>query len=527
MQNPSHKHLVAPVAISTRRSLIRPFPRVVLWLCAAVLAVTSASAQDVLWRFRMETDYVPHRPAVGADGTVYVADLHARLYALHPNDGSLIWSFDAGFGVTALTEGPVAVTPDGTIVVTANPGGADTHLVAVNPDGTLRWIFTDCCSQGFIAGPNIGPDGNIYAVFDLGSGGAVSLTQEGQVRWQTTGTPVMWEYGSIGVDVVFGKSSSSGPVDQLITAFDRNGDNHLWATGLDGAQEFAVTTGGTNSIFGQFQGQPATGPDGTIYLGEFNSTSGWGLQAFSGTNGARIWRFDPGIISSVTPPDVGPDGIIYFSRDLSRLHAVLPDGSEKWNYLDPGVIDYGPTLSPTNDMIVLSGRLGFGQAGTVTSVSTAGALLWRLTLPDEAGGHLTPSTRALFTSDGQTLYLPVDNLGQTQGSPYSYLYAIAAGGASDVIPPPSNLTASARSSGRRVQVTVSWKDNSATETGFEIERCTGANCADFQLTATVGANVVRYRDRNIAPATSYSYRARATSNSGPSEYSNVATVLTP
>ncbi len=484
MQNPfQHKHGAPPVEVPTRRALNRPFPRVTLWLCAAVLAVTSASAQDVLWRFRMETDYVPHRPAIGADGTVYVADLHARLYALRPSDGALLWSFDAGFGVTALTEGPVAVTPDGTIIVTANPGGLDTHLVAVNPDGTLRWVYTDCCSQGFIAGPNIGPDGNIYAVFDLGSGGAVSLTQEGQLRWQTTGTPVMWEYGAIGADVVFGRSTSNGPVDQFITAFDRNGDHHLWATGLDGVQKFSIVTGATNSIFGQFQGQPATAPDGTIYLSEFNSAAGWGLQTFDRANGARIWRYDPGIVSSVTPPDIGPDGIAYFSRDLTRLHAVLPDGSEKWTYLDPGVIDYGPTLSPTDDMVVLSGRLNFGQAGTVTSVAAGtGALLWRITLPDEAGGHLKPSTRALFTSDGTTIYVPIDNLGQTQGSPYSYLYAIAAGGAPNVIPPPSNLTASARSSGRRVQVTNSWKDNSATETGFEIERCTGAGCSNFQLT---------------------------------------------
>ena len=520
-----HLHVAAPVKDSPPRS--RAFSRIVLWLCGAALAVTSASAQDVLWRFRVEADYVPHRPAVGADGTVYVADLYARLYALRPNDGSLIWSFDAGFGVTALTEGPVAVTPDGTIVVTANPGGLDTHLVAVNPDGTLRWIFTDCCSQGLIAGPNIGPDGNIYAVFDLGSAGVVSLTQEGQLRWQATGDPVMWEDGSIGAEIVFGRSANGGPVDQLITAFDRVFDYHLWATRLDGSQQFAVPTGSTQSVHGQLQAQPAAGPEGNIYLGEFDSRSGWGLQAFSGTNGSRLWRYNPGIASSVTPPDVGPDGIIYFSRDLTRLHAVLPNGSESWTYLDPGVIHYGPTLSPTNDMIVLSGSLGFGQAGTITSVSTAGALLWRITLPNEAGGHLVPSTRALFTSDGQTLYVPVDNVGQTQGSPYSYLYAIAAGGASDVIPPPSNLTASARSSGRRVQVTVSWKDNSATETGFEVERCTGAGCSDFQLTATVGANVVRYRDRNVAPATSYSYRARATSSSGPSAYSNVATVMTP
>ncbi len=395
----------------------------------ALLACASPGfAQSVLWRFRMETDYVPHRPAVGLDGTVYVADLHARLYALHPEDGTLLWSFDAALGTPSLSEGPVAVTPDGTIVVAANPLGQNTNLVAVNPDGTLRWVHTDCCSQGCIAGPNVGPDGHVYAVFDLGGAGVVSLTQAGEVRWETTGSPVVWEYGAVGAELAFGRSIAEGAVDQLVMAFDRDAeDDHLWATGIDGAQNFAVTTSGTHSVFGQFQAQPAAGPDGTIYLCEFSGISGWGLQAFASGDGHRVWRFDPGIISTVTPPDVGPDGMIYFSRDLSRLHSVRPGGTGAWEYLSPGVIDRGPIVSPTNDMVVFCGRQDFGAPGTVSAVSTAGVPLWSLTLPDEAGGHLTPSTRALFRGDGRVVYVGVDNLGQTIGEPYCYLYAISTG----------------------------------------------------------------------------------------------------
>jgi hypothetical protein len=93
--------------------------------------------------------------------------------------------------------------------------------------------------------------------------------------------------------------------------------------------------------------------------------------------------------------------------------------------------------------------------------------------------------------------------------------------------PPSDLTASAMLAGQRARVALSWKDHSTNETGFELDRCSGLGCSNFQLMAAVAANVVGYHDKSVTRATSYRYRVRATSNSGPSDYSNVATVTTP
>ena len=88
--------------------------------------------------------------------------------------------------------------------------------------------------------------------------------------------------------------------------------------------------------------------------------------------------------------------------------------------------------------------------------------------------------------------------------------------------PPSNLAAVATSAG----IDLSWQDNSDNETGFKIERKTGAG-GNYQQIATVGANVIKYSDTGLSGDTTYYYRVRAYSDSGDSSYSNEASATTP
>jgi len=93
---------------------------------------------------------------------------------------------------------------------------------------------------------------------------------------------------------------------------------------------------------------------------------------------------------------------------------------------------------------------------------------------------------------------------------------------------PSGLTATAVSASR---IDLNWTDNSATEDGFRIERCTGVMvpCADasFAQIAQTGPNTTTYSDTGLSAATSYSYRVRAFNGAGNSAYSNTATAMTP
>src|SRR5882762_6917846 len=90
---------------------------------------------------------------------------------------------------------------------------------------------------------------------------------------------------------------------------------------------------------------------------------------------------------------------------------------------------------------------------------------------------------------------------------------------------PSNLTATAASN---TQINLAW--TAGTETGgtisqYLIERCAGAACSNFAQANT--STTLTFNDTGLTPATSYSYRVRATdAASNLSAYSNVATAAT-
>jgi transcriptional regulator CtsR len=87
---------------------------------------------------------------------------------------------------------------------------------------------------------------------------------------------------------------------------------------------------------------------------------------------------------------------------------------------------------------------------------------------------------------------------------------------------PSALAATAQSSS---SIRINWTDNASTETGFKIERKTGAGGTYAQI-ATVGANVTTYTNTGLTAATTYFYRVRATNLGGDSAFSAEASATT-
>ena len=83
-----------------------------------------------------------------------------------------------------------------------------------------------------------------------------------------------------------------------------------------------------------------------------------------------------------------------------------------------------------------------------------------------------------------------------------------------------------RATGEAAAVALTWTDEATNETGFRIERKVGATGAWTPL-ATVGANVVSYRDTTATPGASHVYRVQAFNATGAAElYSNEATATT-
>lgn len=198
-------------------------------------------------------------PAIGSDGTVYIGGADDLLYAIS-SDGSLRWTFKAG----DMIESSPTIGADGTIYF----GSRDGRLYAVQPDGTERWsVEIDPRKAGVFSSPSIGPDGTIY----VASGGIFAVGPAGSIRWKYPGshrvtTPIVGADGTVYV-------AESG----VVTALDSEG-RLLWNT----------TPGGG------MRGSAALGVDGTILVGAHSNSEGI-LHAFvenGSTNGgfeAAAW----------------------------------------------------------------------------------------------------------------------------------------------------------------------------------------------------------------------------------------------
>jgi oligosaccharide reducing-end xylanase len=86
---------------------------------------------------------------------------------------------------------------------------------------------------------------------------------------------------------------------------------------------------------------------------------------------------------------------------------------------------------------------------------------------------------------------------------------------------PSSVSSSVVSAS---QINLTWTDNSNNETGFKIERKTGAGT--YAQIATVGANISSYNNTALTASTAYSYRVRASNATGDSGYSLETTATT-
>ena len=375
---------------------------------ASVGVVDRQQQGRIRWRFTCDARYVRHRVGIGPDGTIYAQDNRATLYALSP-DGGLQWLVDLG---DEGSDGPTVVGPDGTIYVGVNPLGPDAQVVAVSPDGTVRWTFTTTNTQGLLAGPGVGPDGNIYGIMETPGIGAFSLDPvDGSLRWSNEGDPVMNEHGQLGLEIAFG-------ADRFHAAFDERAvhpTSLLYGFSLDGDQIFAVPRPDYNA-------QPVTGPDGTIYVRTWVSSAGIRLGAHN-PDGDLLWLAFDSPTNVLSDPGVSPQGLIYAVRNTNQLWSLNPDGSTRWTVTTDGWIDR-PIPSPDGSQLVVTG-FELGDYGFLRGFDDQGQELWEEVLPDDpSGAWLAASAPAFLDTSGDSAYVPVNPTFNPPNDDHCYLYAL-------------------------------------------------------------------------------------------------------
>ncbi len=294
----------------------------------------SIAEGGVIWSVNVgEVDWCS--PAIGADGTIYQGDLYGNMFAINP-DGSVKWR--KVFGGCDLAESSPTLTADGkrmyfgthnspgevycvnpsngevmwTYTIPRGGGGivssaaigadgtiyigtgdwfegnvgdiGDDRFFAINPDGTLKWIFRDEEETGtertaFFANAAIGANGTIY----IGSfkGYFYALRDEGnrvRVKWKFATKnrkgefEEIWSSAAIDADgaVYFGSNSGKvyalrdlGKTYELKWQFRTYGE--VWASPVIGADG---TLRWKTRVLGQDETRtsPNIGVDGTVYV---------------------------------------------------------------------------------------------------------------------------------------------------------------------------------------------------------------------------------------------------------------------
>jgi fibronectin type 3 domain-containing protein len=201
------------------------------------------------------------------------------------------------------------------------------------------------------------------------------------------------------------------------------------------------------------------------------------------------------------------------------------DGKDAWFEVWGNVESPNPPSTPTG--LAASGgnaqvSLTWNAASGATSYNVKRSLSTGGPYTTIASGVTVASYTDTAVNNGTTYYYVVSAVNSAGESANS-----AEASATPAAPPPpaapSGLTATAISGS---QIDLAWTDNADNETGFKIERKTGAG-GTFAQIATVGANVVSYTDTSVAGNTTYFYRVRATNLGSDSDYSNEASATTP
>jgi outer membrane protein assembly factor BamB len=132
--------------------------------------------------FVTTTETLHNSPVIGKDGTVYFVYHNIPLTALDPENGSVKWS--CSLGVEDHCFASPATGPGGKIYVATQPG----LLYAVSPSGQILWTF-DLTSVGFTgtfrSSPAIDANGSVYFGINTGnpSSAFFALNPDGSLKW--------------------------------------------------------------------------------------------------------------------------------------------------------------------------------------------------------------------------------------------------------------------------------------------------------------------------------------------------------
>jgi hypothetical protein len=532
-----------------------------LILCPSMSAVSEAQAQATPRLVRYNGGRYDRAGAIAIDtsGAFHVAG-SVEINSSQPGfavvkfdrDGNRLWrtnysgsaggSLGQGFGVTVDAQGNVYAA--GYISIGFFSTETDALLVKFDANGVEQWARR-------YNGPGNGPDAAANVV--VGHDGQV------YVSGYSYGTGIDWvthKYAPNGSLVWTRRLSGPGSFDDVVSDVGFDSDGNLLVTGTTKNRGDSVTNDITTLKYS---------PDGAVI---------W-TTTYSGTAVSDDLVFDMAVdgaggvyLSGAIAPTADPEGPLHVPLTLrydaggNLLRAVqeTATGNGMAIAIDPigdvyvaaesTLYKYDSTLASIRS-VALVGNLAVAGLSTdsrgnvliaatvfdpftfvrdyyATKVSSSGQPIWSHRFNGTgnrddvvAGAALDSADDFLVTGTSWGNYV---SSGGTADDIVTLKFLASDAGAPPLPPAaPGHLTASAVS---RTQIRLAWSDNSSNETGFAIERCTGAGCTSFAAVAQVAAGVTSFTDNGLSRKTTYRYRVRAVSTAGNSGYSNIASAAT-
>lgn len=355
----------------------------------------------VQWMFKCADQFIFGKPAVGPDGTVYTMGNFGHLYALTP-DGGLKWILRPRYGV----HGSVSVDQTGRVFL----GGSGVQ--AVSPDGQELWHYP--LTTPLIAGPDVGPDGNIYAVdnsrWSANVQGMVVLDRDGNLvnksgKFYERGagdlaTPVIFD----GVNAYF---SSGGTL--------ANGEN----PGMTAIRQ----GGGIRWVNPNGLLIPAPMPNGGIV--SFGTST---VDRFDAA-GSLMWSrslWDFGGYQPIRNLVTTPFGQSYWLGLNQKLNGLSASGTTIVS-VSLGEMASNLTSSPDGTLLALQTQPNFGVPAHLRGYSPNGQLLWQSeNLPLEAGTTISVYNGMTFSADSTQIFAGSSGPYTAQNVAHCYLFGFKA-----------------------------------------------------------------------------------------------------
>ena len=285
-------------------------------------------------------------------GTIYAGSKDHNVYAIDAFDGSVLWQYLAEHEVS----GTPAVDGNGNIYV----GSKDDYLYCLNPNGTLKWkvqIESDVINSPVVSPLNV----VIVPAVDR----LYSFSFDGVSLWKDT----------FGVDGLPYSTWYAGPAisadGTIYLAGDANPSGGFYAINSDGSLEWSLYIDGIGAS------APTIGDNGTIYIPGGHGTGANGLTAVN-PDGTQAWSFVLQDIPYLSNPATGSDGTIYIGCDDSYLYAINSDGTLKWRYLMNSSMNGSSFAIDANDNIL---TISQSANAPLIALDSEGNLKWSV-FPD-------------------------------------------------------------------------------------------------------------------------------------------------